>query len=312
MPIFKKLGHVPFKDIFQDVQLGESTSLSLAPVELLCFEYQYNTFFFNPYTKRFICFDQLPRLGPDVRSVSLSRQQLIFGKNVIDIEEKTLTSLVLEQIVHPFNVFQVVSVIIWCCEEYMLYALCIFLMSICSFIMTVIETRRSNSKIRKIARYTYPVSILRSGSWQRISSEDLVPGDIYALEHASCEIPCDSILLEGNAIVDESMLTGETTPVVKSCLHKDSFHQISLSGIFKNQKHALFAGTKLLRASNTSSEPAMAVAYQTGFMSQKGVLIQSILFPRPDNFQFHRDSMMFIGILASIGKHDIHSVFLNF
>jgi len=115
------------------------------------------------------------------------------------------------------------------------------------------------------------------------------------------QIPCDAILIKGDAIVDEGMLTGETTPVIKGSTYIDSATKHSLKRLFKNSKYSLYAGTKLLRV---SPEPTIAIVFKTGFQTQKGFLIQSILFPKPDTFQFHKDSMLFIGILAIIGTCD--------
>lgn len=42
-----------------------------------------------------------------------------------------------------------------------------------------------------------------------VSSTDLVPGDVYEVtDPALTQFPCDSILLSGDCIVNESMLTG--------------------------------------------------------------------------------------------------------
>jgi cation-transporting ATPase 13A2 len=42
-----------------------------------------------------------------------------------------------------------------------------------------------------------------------VPSSELVPGDVYEVtDHALTQFPCDSILLAGDCIVNESMLTG--------------------------------------------------------------------------------------------------------
>jgi len=43
-----------------------------------------------------------------------------------------------------------------------------------------------------------------------------VPGDL--IEVSNGRMPCDVVLLAGGCIVDEAMLTGESTPVVKDHL----------------------------------------------------------------------------------------------
>ena len=41
-----------------------------------------------------------------------------------------------------------------------------------------------------------------------IHSDDLVPGDIIEIPRRGCMMQCDAVLLTGNCIVNESMLTG--------------------------------------------------------------------------------------------------------
>lgn len=44
-----------------------------------------------------------------------------------------------------------------------------------------------------------------------VPSSELVPGDVYEVtDPALTQFPCDSILLVGDCIVNESMLTGKT------------------------------------------------------------------------------------------------------
>jgi len=46
-----------------------------------------------------------------------------------------------------------------------------------------------------------------------IASSELVPGDVYEISDPSLtQFPCDSLLLAGDCIVNESMLTG-TEPI---------------------------------------------------------------------------------------------------
>ena len=49
-----------------------------------------------------------------------------------------------------------------------------------------------------------------------IPSEHLVPGDVVVIPPQGCMMQCDAVLLQGNAIVNESMLTGESVPVTKT------------------------------------------------------------------------------------------------
>jgi len=48
-----------------------------------------------------------------------------------------------------------------------------------------------------------------SVDYEEIPSDRLVPGDIIEVPRHGCVMQCDAVLLTGNCIVNESMLTGK-------------------------------------------------------------------------------------------------------
>jgi P-type Ca2+ transporter type 2C len=61
-----------------------------------------------------------------------------------------------------------------------------------------------------------PAAVLRSGRWRQIPVEEVVPGDVIGLT-PGVMIPADARLIEDDRLsVDESALTGESLPAVKS------------------------------------------------------------------------------------------------
>lgn len=70
-------------------------------------------------------------------------------------------------------------------------------------------------------------------------SSELVPGDVIEVA-PNMNLPCDLILLSGSVIVNESMLTGESIPVMKSNLPIEA---VSTDAI---EKHTLFGGTQVV------------------------------------------------------------------
>ena len=62
------------------------------------------------------------------------------------------------------------------------------------------------------------VKVMRSGNENELTevdSSDLVPGDVIEIPEMT-SMPCDLALLTGSCIVNESMLTGESIPVIKN------------------------------------------------------------------------------------------------
>jgi cation-transporting ATPase 13A2 len=83
-------------------------------------------------------------------------------------------------------------------------------MSVGSISATLIETKATMRRLREVSRFECDVRVLRNGFWRFVSSGELVPGDIYELSDPNLtQFPADSILLSGDCIVNESMLTGE-------------------------------------------------------------------------------------------------------
>lgn len=56
--------------------------------------------------------------------------------------------------------------------------------------------------------------IIRQGEEIDIPVDDVIPGDVVVVRPGE-KIPVDGLILEGNAVIDESMLTGESLPVEK-------------------------------------------------------------------------------------------------
>jgi len=146
----------------------------------------------------------------------LTRQQL-FGINLVKVPVKPYLVLLVEEVLNPFYVFQAWSVTVWMLDEYVYYAMCVAIISLTSALISLVSTRRSLQRISDMAYHQARVRVLRNSSVLTISSDDLVPGDVVLLQPQDV-VPADLILVSGSVIVDESMLTGESVPVVKTAL----------------------------------------------------------------------------------------------
>lgn len=110
----------------------------------------------------------------------------------------------------------------------------------------------------------YNVQVFRDGKWSEIISSDLVPGDVVSVCESDfpCEssiqlissvrtkpesgIPCDLLLLRGTAIVNEAMLSGESTPLLKESVElREGSDKLDMNGSDRNS--VLFSGTKALQ-----------------------------------------------------------------
>ncbi|KZT19690.1 hypothetical protein NEOLEDRAFT_1158964 [Neolentinus lepideus HHB14362 ss-1] len=239
------------------------------------------------------------------------RQQrwTLFGPNVIDIEGKSTISLLIDEVIHPFYVFQIASIVLWSLDDYYYYAFCIALISAVSVTTTLIETRKTIARMREMSRFSCRVKVYVNGGWTERDSVDLVPGDIVDLVNSHLTLfPADLFLLSGDAIVNESMLTGESVPVSKTSIKdQDLVKWLDSQDVNgETAKSFLYAGTRVVRvrsaltADGSVGSPALGLVVRTGFNTTKGALVRSMLFPKPTGFKFYRDSIRFIVVLAGI------------
>lgn len=297
--------------------------------ELRILDYRYIRFCYHPLKDKFVLGNTwkdpnwtdtaAARVGIDGDEQEM--RERIFGKNAIDLEQKSLGQLLVDEALHPFYIFQIASLILWSLDEYYYYAVCIFVISVVSITTTLIETRQTMNRLREIARFECDIRVQRGGFWRYVESWELVPGDVYEVTDPNLDqLPCDSILLSGDCIVNESMLTGESVPVSKTPATDETLEMLNLGASTIHAdvaRHMLFSGTKIIRArrpQDDKSEEAAAVALvvRTGFNTTKGALVRSMLFPKPSGFKFYRDSFRYISVMACIAGVGFIASLVNF
>ncbi|MDH3672914.1 MAG: HAD-IC family P-type ATPase [Gammaproteobacteria bacterium] len=112
--------------------------------------------------------------------------------------------------------------------------------------------------------------VLREGDAYEIDAEELVPGDIVLLESGD-KIPADVRLLTGYDLqVDESLLTGESLPVLK-----DARALLKVDIALGDRINMAFAGTLVSRGRGRG------VVVGTGLRTQLGLLAAAVLGKRP-------------------------------
>ena len=129
-------------------------------------------------------------------------------------------------------------------------------------------------------------------------SSELVPGDILEVSsHGGGGMFCDAVLLEGQAILNESMLTGESVPITKTAAPREDGVLYDPSA---HEKHTLKCGTRVIQTRRNQSARVTAIVTRTGYLTSKGDLVRSILYPYPVEFKFEVDSYKFIMVMATI------------
>ena len=94
----------------------------------------------------------------------------------------------------------------------------IMLVVVLNAVLGVVQENRAENALEALKKMSSPhAKVRRDGAMHVVPAEELVPGDIVALETGDA-IPADLRLLDAvNMQVQESALTGESNPVDKSC-----------------------------------------------------------------------------------------------
>ncbi|XP_055857682.1 polyamine-transporting ATPase 13A3 isoform X2 [Episyrphus balteatus] len=225
-------------------------------------------------------------------------RRIVYGLNEITVPYKGVVTLLFLEVLNPFYVFQIFSVILWFSYNYYYYAVVIIFMSAFGITMSIIQTKKNQDALYSTVQNSDCAQVLtENGDVKDIKTKYLVPGDIIEIPSTGCTLQCDAVLLSGNCILDESMLTGESVPVTKTPL------PIKRDLIFEKKEHSrhtLFCGTKVIQTRYIGSEKVLAIVINTGNITAKGGLIRSILYPPPVDYKFEQDSYKFIAILGLI------------
>ncbi|XP_053308201.1 polyamine-transporting ATPase 13A2 [Spea bombifrons] len=228
-----------------------------------------------------------------------SMRKQIYGPNEINVPVKSYGRLLIDEVLNPFYIFQVFSVILWMCDYYYYYAGCIIFIAVVSIGVSLYETRKQSVTLRNMVKVSVSLKVRRvTGEEVFVSSEDLVPGDCILLPPEGLLLPCDAVLLSGECMVNESLLTGESVPEMKTPLPDSPLSASAVYSPEDHRRHTLFCGTQVIQAKSYLERDVMAVVTKTGFCTLKGNLVSSILHPKPIKFKFYRDSFLFVLVLA--------------
>lgn len=250
----------------------------------------------------------------------------LFGINRFEIPIPTFQELFKEHAVAPFFVFQMFCVLLWMLDDYWYYSLFTLAMLLV-FESTIVKQRLKNlGIIRAMVPPPHRVYVYRAGKWAQVSSEELVPGDVVSLQRVTAadgseapgNVPCDALVLRGACIVNEAMLTGESTPQIKEeCAFRPRADRLAIDS--QDRRHVVFAGTTVIQATPPAkggaadAEPAggetlalapsppdagcIAVVLRTGFETSQGGLMKTILFSSEVATANNVEAMAFIFFL---------------
>ncbi|KAJ3038828.1 hypothetical protein HDV00_000316 [Rhizophlyctis rosea] len=277
----------------------------------LHFVFQQKKFLYNKENGRFEKLDypshHQPKLGDFLAARGVSSEEELrratdkYGPNKFDIPVPAFQELFKEHMVAPFFVFQLFCVALWFLDDMWYYSLfTLFMLFV--FEATVVFQRLKNlQEFRSMSIKPYPISVYREGAWSSVQTDALVPGDIVSIVRPKDDspVPADMLLLSGSCIANEAMLSGESTPQLK-----EPIALREQSDIFKmsdDKGSVLFGGTKIVQVTSPEGAPlvapdggAIAFVLRTGFATQQGKLVRTIVYSTERITANNLESLLFI------------------
>ena len=195
-----------------------------------------------------------------------------YGKNTIEIKnENTIWHKLREAFINPFNIVLmlvavitfVTDVIIATKKDYATFSLIVGTIFISAIISLMQQTKSDNAAKKLKKMITNKMEVIRDEVQSTVDVEDIVPGDIVKLSSGDM-IPGDVRFLDvKDLFIDQASLTGESNPVEKFSYSKGDEDTTDLANIG-------FMGTNIV------SGRATAIVLATGNNTYFGSMAKSL------------------------------------
>ncbi|KAG7277394.1 hypothetical protein CRUP_033349, partial [Coryphaenoides rupestris] len=182
-------------------------------------------------------------------------------------------------------------------EDYYYYATAIVFMSVISIATSLYTIKKQYVMLHNMvaAHSVVRVSVCRGDKdIEEAMSTELVPGDVIIIPANGMIMPCESV------------------PVTKTSLPSSGAEGSSTYSTEEHKRHTLFCGTQVIQTRFYTGQLVKAVVVTTGFNTEKGQLVRSILYPKPTDFRLYRDAYLFLLCLVGVaGIGFIYTIVLS-
>ncbi len=152
---------------------------------------------------------ELPGLSND----EARRRIATYGPNAVVEEPRRPLKRVAEQFWAPVPWMLEAAILLQIAAGETVEAAFVALLLIVNAAIGLIQEGRANRALAALKSHlTLMATVRREGRWIKLSSADLVPGDVVKIALGTIS-PADLRVLSGAVLVDQSMLTGESVPV---------------------------------------------------------------------------------------------------
>jgi cation-transporting ATPase 13A3/4/5 len=234
----------------------------------------------------------LDSLRDGLSTDDVSNRMRVVGPNTIRMRRPSFFGTIFKEFSRPFYTYQCFMVWTWFPLSYWYMAIVQTIVITTGGLVVSFFQYRNDNSLYLLTFISGEVKVLRDGQYVTIPQKELVPGDVVVVEPGLTY--CDVVLIQSpGVLVDESSLTGESTPMAKTAIDpmdgKMAYDRIT------HKKHTISAGTTV---SETEATRNLAVVTSTGSFTTKGELLRSILSYQRPIFKFDTEVKLVIIILV--------------
>ncbi|MEM0378629.1 MAG: cation-transporting P-type ATPase, partial [Thermosphaera sp.] len=212
----------------------------------------------------------LKALNTDVEkgltSEEAERRLKEYGPNEIMVKKKHPIHLFIRQFTNFLIIILLIATVISAVLGELVDALAIVIIVVLMGVMGFVQEYKAEKAVEALKSMAVPYcTVVRNATAVEIPTSQLVPGDILLVKEGD-KIPADARILESiDLLVDESPLTGESTPV-----EKDSDLILHPQTPVSDRKNMLFMGTYVVGGKGK------AVVVATGTSTEIGKIAEAI------------------------------------
>jgi hypothetical protein len=213
-------------------------------------------------------------------SLEVERRLRVVGPNSIEMKPPSYARCLGEEFSKTFYIYQLFMLWTWVPLYYFYLATIHGSVIVTGGFAVAWFKFRNDSNLFKMTHIEGEVDCLRNGSVVSVPQSDLVPGDVVQV--APGQTYSDMILVTSEGLlVDESALTGESTPMAKTAV--DPNDKETTYNPLLHKKHTISAGTTVLESEVNNN---LAVVLKTGSYTSKGELLREVFSYERHQFKF--------------------------
>ncbi|KAL3140952.1 hypothetical protein ABBQ32_005476 [Trebouxia sp. C0010 RCD-2024] len=227
-------------------------------------------------------------------------RQAMYGPNLVPMAHFSFARFLFAELLSPLFLFQCLQISMWAWGYvYYSYTMVLAAIVLMGCVLSASLLHGQQKRLAAVANQTRLVPIVNKGRVHAMKSQHLVPGDVIVVQPG--QAVCDMVLLQGNALTEESRLTGQDNNMRKVAYTPEHYPGMKYDPDLQ-RPCTIFAGSFIQQVWNdmNEQEECLAMVVRTGLNSAIGEHLSLLLYGR-HNFRLNltpeiKDVLQFIGL----------------